>query len=151
MPLADHVQARWSNADLVTLTRQGTTGPQTIDTDRLGHACDDAQAEFSVLVGLDYDDDDSEHVRVAVLGVIAHLHERVLAYDEASIRSRARWEKACADLAKARGSLRPVMPQTTSRFDPSQERDGERPAFDRRRQRGYVIGRRGITSRDDEE
>lgn len=149
MALAAHVQARWSAADLVTLTRQGSPAATTVDATKLGLACDGAEAEFATLVGLTYDDADNEHIRVAVLGVIAHLHDWTTAYDEAQAVARKRWEAACAVLAQARGARTVTLPQTTSRFDPTQELQDERPAFDRDRQRGYVIGRRGEV--DDQE
>ena len=138
MPLVDHVQARVSRQHLVQLTNQNEQSRTAINTGVLDAAAADAEATFLVETGLDYDDTDPLHIAVAVQGVMHFL----MSYTQMAGRNvdaaRQTWQNGLIRVAQTRGSERRILPQTNSTLEPSVERPGRRPDYDRRRWDGFV-------------
>lgn len=153
MTLSAKVQARYADAELITLTNHGTaTSASTLNTTRLTAACDDAEAEFEMATGVEYDDDDAKHVAVAVLAadwkLIGLTRERSAQRDAA----RVEFLEAAARLAATVGGRARILPQTSSTLTPSVETpDGYevRPDFDRANLGGALLrSPRGPSNRD---
>lgn len=138
MTLKTSTQARVADKLLVQLTNQRSQTAQAINPRVFDAAIADAEATFLVEVGIAYDDADAAHIPVGVSGVMFFLH----AYSGTSGRNlethKDRWQKGLIRLAQTRGGERRLLPSTTSTLEPSTERTGRRPDFDRRRWDGYV-------------
>lgn len=79
MALADEVVSRISDAKLVNLTRPDTTGSgQSVDLVLLGKAVDDVVGDFATEASLTYDNDEKQHVAIAVQGVVDYLRSYAL-------------------------------------------------------------------------
>lgn len=139
MALSDEVQGRVNAQLLRELTRHGQTSPTSVDTTILGYACTDAAAEFGVLVGVDYDNTNAEHVAAAIDGVLYYLHRYTGLQGEALRNHREAWERNCRRLAFTRGSRRRIAPFTDSVLEPSTKRSGARPFDDPTRWTDYKI------------
>lgn len=129
MALTDRVTARLTNQRLVELTNPDSANSSTVDTDRLGYAADDAEAELEIYCGVAYDDNDARHVAVAVDGVIYHL-TRAAGLVAPEIEKR--WRDGLEALRKVTGNNR-VTPRTSSHLTASREATTSspvRPIFD---------------------
>lgn len=127
MALETHVQNRYSNQLLVQWTNPQNSTATTIDSDRLGYACDDVEAWFKILAGVAYDDTDARHIAVAVEGVQARL-KNIAGIENSSEWDN--WKTDMKDFAKVTGRDR-IKPTTTSTLDPTDERSGDGPWSDR--------------------
>ena len=140
MSLSTLVQARYSSQRLVNLTNPDAGTQTSIDSARLTAACDDAEAEFEVHTGVEFDETDARHVSYAVRGVIALLTERM--GTKGGAEQLQRWYEALNRLRQVTGNDR-TTPESTSLLEPTPEDDGRttpvRPAFDDRRFRGLTV------------
>lgn len=75
MALSAHVTARFGTNTpfLRNLTNHDDPAATTVNTTRLGLACDAAEADFPEHAQVAYDDTDNSHINAAVEGVIAYL------------------------------------------------------------------------------
>lgn len=73
MPLATHVQNRYSAQLLIELTNPDNADATTLDSTRLGLAAGDVEADFRIYAGTAYSDTDARHIAAAVPGVIQKL------------------------------------------------------------------------------
>ena len=126
MALTDKVTTRIATSRLVQLTRPEATNATTVDTTILAAAAADAEAIIEVKAGVEYDDTDARHVATAIEGVVLHL-ERY-----AGRRDNDRWEAWMRDvesLGRVTGRDR-ILPETNSKMEPTEERQGTKPDFD---------------------
>lgn len=127
MTLAANVLARYSNQRMVSLTNpdvtQGGTA-LTVDTDRLDAAVDDVIGDFVTWGGLEYDDDDRQHVAVACQGVIAYLLERGT---QGGAKQLKQFHDALTKLTETTSNDR-VDPSTNGNIVVTPEGTGGRPA-----------------------
>ena len=133
MPLATHVQNRYSTEYLIQLTNPQNRNATTVNTTLLGFSADDVDALFDVYAGVAYDDSDATHVAVAVEGVIAFLMRRT---GQATAEARVTaWLASIRALGSVSGRNR-VTPDSTTKMQPSEDdrlSSTPRPAFDDRR------------------
>ena len=136
MALSTHVTDRFgtNGAFLRGLTNHDDEDASTVNTTRLGLACDAASAAFPIYAGQNYDDTDEGHIAAAVQGVIAYLRmwssKQGAASDELEsfrevLRSIARIGPRKRVDPLTTSVLTPSTPDTTSgsvrpRFDPEQ-------------------------------
>lgn len=140
MALSDDVQARFSDAELIQLTRSGQAGSTTtIDTTLLATVAGDVEALFPVYMGAAYDSTSSLHVALACEGVRAKLRSRT---KDATGRTRSEWDQWKDDVREAAkiGPRARIAPATGSRYTASRPDDTNtvRPAFDDRDFEGYM-------------
>lgn len=140
MALTDEVQGRIATQLLVELTNHGDTSATTINTTRLNYACTDATALFARRTGLTLDVTIAAHVWPAVLAVLYVLHTYPGGDGARLDGAKKRWEEAGDELARTIGARRVVPTETSSLYEPTPERDQERPASDKDRWRDYTIG-----------
>jgi hypothetical protein len=136
MALSDEVISRYSSARLVQLTRHNNQAATTIDTDVLGFAATDVEADFRILAGVIYDGADARHVAVAVSGVVAKLYLRKEGAGDKAQSLHDAYEARMEQLAKVTGRNR-IKPRTTSVLEPTvpdpnvtHRPDTDRPTFD---------------------
>jgi len=133
MALSTHVTARFgTNGDFLRqLTNHDAEAAATVNTTRLGLACDAASAQFPIYAQVNYDDTNQQHVEVAVMGVIAFLRQWSTKQGSASGEVDA-YRQALKDIARISARKR-VDPQTTSVLtpsDPDTTAGNVRPRFD---------------------
>lgn len=152
MTLAAKFQARYSAARVLQLTNpDDPASTNSVDSDRLTAAAEDAEEEFKALAGVAYDDDNRRHVAAAVLGV----EWRLLTYSgngQGKVVQKAfdLFEAACLRLAKTGGGLDRILPDTDSVLLPTEQSADSRPDFDRRNWGDVVLGMPGGTDDEDE-
>lgn len=146
MALTDEVQGRVATQLLIELTTHGDTAGIAINTTRLNYACVDAIAAFEQRVGVAFDILVPAHIWPAVLCVLFILQTYPGGSGARLDEARKRWEEAGDALSRTLGSRRVVAAETSSVYAPTQEVDDERPATDRARWKGYVIGQPAGTS-----
>lgn len=130
MSLVTEFQARYSAARIVELTRADNADASTASSTMLTTAATDAEADFVDLVGLDLDLTEPRHVRVAVLLMEAILVEYGAGLTPEAEALRKKAEARALALRKTTSRDR-AAPTTSSPLDPTEERSGSRPAFDR--------------------
>lgn len=113
MSLETVVTARVSNQRLVHLTNADLQAQSTVNTTVLGLACDDAEGEFEVHVGVAFDETDARHIGPAVDLVILILKERGSAAVDTLGDERERIVQRLKDLALVTGRNR-IMPETAA-------------------------------------
>jgi len=128
--LASAFIARYSEQRVLNLTQADAAGETAYSSTKLATACTDAEGEFVTLVGVDFDDTDNRHLRVAVQLVEAILLEYGAASQEEADRARTRAEKAAVALRKTTSRSR-MLPETDSPFTPTTTPSGTRPRVDR--------------------
>jgi hypothetical protein len=140
MSLSTIVQARYSAQRLVNLTNPDDPTETTLDAAKLTAACDDAEAEFEVHVGMVFNETDARHATFAARGVIALLTERM--GTKGGSEQLQRWYDSLKTLRHVTANDR-TSPATNSVMQPTAEDDGRttpvRPAFDDRRFRGMTV------------
>lgn len=141
MALWDEVAARYSDQILIELTNPQAGQAASVDTTRRDNAVADAQAEFKVVAQITYDNDDANHKRVGVLGVLAYLMSRG---GTAAGIAKVTLEDFRAELRRLvkAGARHRVVPKTDSQLDPTDEfenRDTVRPDADRGRWDGLLL------------
>lgn len=137
MALADEVTTRLPSQVLVELTNPNTPSATTADATVLAAAAADAQADFQIFAGVEYDNSDVRHVRVGVEGTVYHLHKYKLPPGHPALNSMTQqYNENLQALARVTGRNR-IMPKTTSVLVPSDEQSHSgqtvRPSFDRDR------------------
>jgi len=110
MTLATVVTARVSAQRLVHLTNPDLQAPTTVDSNRLGFACTEAEGEFEVHTGATFDEADPRHIAPAIDLVILLLQERGAAPTDTLGVQREKVIERLKDLAKVTGMNR-VMAQ----------------------------------------
>lgn len=73
MPLEAHVQNRYSTQLLIELTNPDNPAATGINTAKLSQASADVIADFRILAGTKYNDNDERHVSIAVQAVVLKL------------------------------------------------------------------------------
>lgn len=73
MPLATHVQNRYSAQILRELTNPDDASATALNSGRLDRAVEDVQGDFRIYAGVAYVDTDARHIAAAVVGVIQKL------------------------------------------------------------------------------
>ena len=119
MVLSTHVTARFgTNSNFLRgLTNHDDEDAATVNTTRLGLACDAAQAAFPVYGGQTYDDTNEAHIAAGVQGVIAYL--RMWSTKQgASTGELTAFRDALKDIARI-GPRKRANPLTTSVLTPS--------------------------------
>lgn len=129
--LASGTTARVSNSMLVQLTRADDTGDNTVDTVKLGLACDDVIGDFRTYAGLLFDVTDSRHLREGVRGVVLTLQDWKTETDAAENLSA--WQQNLKDNLRLVTHNNRIRPTTDSTLDPTERRTNSRPDFDRSR------------------
>ncbi len=122
------IRSQYETRTSETYRRQMTNPDEpgnTAQTDaRIDAAGDDVEGDFLKVVGVPYDETRKEHVSVAVSGVDAYLAKR-------GGKSR---EEASEWMSDYRRELRQlhgrILPVTSSRMSPTEEKEGSVPAFD---------------------
>jgi len=130
--LADKATERYA-LRLKQLTNPGVQTAAAIDTDILGYACEDVEADFEIVAGIEYDNTEARHVSVAVEGVIAKLALRSEAAGATAIALNDRYIERLEALAKVTGRDR-ILPVSATQLTPTAEKTGTetvRPDFDR--------------------
>ncbi len=122
MALADRVTERIP-AQVLTALTAAAPGTTSADTDVLGYACDDVEADLRTWAGITYDETDARHVAAAVAGVVLRL-ALMKGQAEGAAQRYEDWQKALKDglrlvthndriLATTRSPLRPVKETAT--------------------------------------
>ena len=156
MSLLSNTQSRYNTQFLIGLTNPNNRSAATLNTsagEPFDLACDDVEADFEMVCGVVYADDDKRHVSVAVEGVIAKLSMRM---NQAGDRSKAlvdSYMEKLERLAMVTGRNR-LLPLSKSPLTPSEEAPeggGKvRPSFDgsrfwRLKPNGPPAGERDVT------
>ena len=156
MALITQVTNRYNTQFLIGLTNPNNRSAATLnvsDDEPFHLACVDVEADFEMVCGVIYDDDDKRHVAVGVEGVIAKLSMRM---NQAGERSKAlvdAYLEKLERLALVTGRNR-LLPLSKSPLTPSEEApDGGtkvRPSFDgsrfwRLKPNGPPAGERDVT------
>ena len=133
MALTDEVQGRYDTQLLIGLTNPNNRAAASINATTLNYACTDVEADFEMVAGIAYANDDKRHVNVAIEGVIAKLSMRMNQAGERSKNLVDEYLGRLEQLAMVTGRNR-LMPITKSKLTPSDESpDGGtkiRPKFD---------------------
>lgn len=124
MALSTHVTDRFgSNTPFLrNLTNHDDPDASTVNTTRLGKACDAVEADFPRFAQTAYDDTSDLHVNVAVMGVIAYL--RAWSSQQGPVKG------AFDEFKEALGSIRSI--EAGKRIQPTQidRRDPDYTLFD---------------------
>ncbi len=120
--------ARYSDARVRALTLADNQPGTSYDAAKLSQAATDATQDFQTLCGVVLDTDNVNHVRTAVLLMEAILLEWTVSSSEAA-KVRERAEKVATAVAKVTGRDR-IVPTSDSNLTVTEERSGQRPAFD---------------------
>ena len=139
--LTTAVSARFRTQLLVQLTNQNDPTATSANSTVLGAAATDAAADFLTYTGTTYDETNAQHVRIAVLGVIAVLFQWA---GQEGMDSRLKaFRTACDEYARTNARAR-VTPLSDKELGPTPFTDGAgnalRPTFDRTRNRGFDVG-----------
>jgi hypothetical protein len=129
MALKDEVQNRIPSARLVDLTRFKDESDNTVNDTLLTTASNDVEEYFEIHSGVAYDNTDSKHIALAVLGVVSilKLWNGMDANDE-----WGNWIQRVERFRITDGGNARIAPSSTSDFTPSGDRSGEvRPDFDK--------------------
>lgn len=132
MALSDRAIARYSLDALLKLSNPDTTATAVNDTTRIGLAQEDALAEFEVMVGMIYDNDNAKHIMAGVQLFILKLMEYGAAPGKVLEAQRDRVEKLLENLGNVTARDR-VEPKSSSQRTPSDENPSDtemRPDFD---------------------
>lgn len=133
MALADEVTNRYPASRLKQLTNPNDQDGGSVNTTKLGYAVTDVQADFTTYCATTYDNSNSQHVVVAVDGVIAKL---ALWQEAAGAQAEAlhdRYLERLRALARVTGRDR-ITPKTKTVLTSSSEQTGTetvRPDTDR--------------------
>ncbi|ANS05699.1 hypothetical protein [uncultured Mediterranean phage] len=131
MALVDEVATRFSTELRRQMTRNDDT-TNSIDTAKLQILCDDAEEEFEVLVGVEYDNDDRRHI-VAILDLVKlKAWEYGATADISAEKLQDRVRQKLEDLGRVTARDR-VAPKSQSQLEPSEEVTDNRtvkPHFD---------------------
>ncbi len=133
MALLARVTARYSAEFVLNLSNPDSAAATSNDTTRLGLLVEDAEAEFELFAGVEYDDDDALHRSFAVEAVIVLAQERGGRNVEEARASRKEWERKMEELRTRVGCEDRIEPATTVESYPSDEQTGVntlRPEFD---------------------
>ncbi len=156
MTLLSNTKSRYNEQFLIGLTNPNNRAASTLvedDGKPFKLACDDVEADFEMVCGVIYDDNDKRHVSVGIEGVIAKLSMRM---NQAGERSKAlvdSYMEKLERLALVTGRNR-LLPLSKSPLTPSEEApDGGtkvRPSFDgsrfwRLKPNGPPAGERDVT------
>ena len=139
MALADDVQNRVSANLLRELTNQGDTSATTVNTTVLGYAAADAAGEFLVETGLTLDTSKAQHVAAGVIGVLYYLYSYSGIETSTATKQREQWYRWLSKIDSTEGGGRRLLPSTTSKLSPTEEREGARPDFERSRFSEYTL------------
>ena len=154
--LLDEVKDRYNEQFLIGLTNPNNRAASTLDVSDnspFDLATDDVMADFEMLCGTIYDNDDKRHITVAVEGVIAKLSMRMNQAGERSKALNDAYVEKMERLALVTGRNR-LIPKSKSELTPSDEApDGGtkvRPRFDgsrfwRLKPNGPPAGERAVT------
>jgi phage gp36-like protein len=148
--LTQEVLRRYSRQFLTELTNQDETGGQQVDMAVLQAAATDAQAQFLTEGGVVYDGDNAQHVQVCALGAIFYLHQFTGRYTEALRAAREAWINALARFSRRAGDRAGMLPVTNSKLEPTTQRQGSTPDFDRKRWQDVVPDMPGISNADEQ-
>ena len=156
MSLLLNTKNRYNEQFLIGLTNPNNRSAATLNIsagEPFDLACTDVEADFEMVCGVIYDDDDKRHVAVAVEGVIAKLSMRM---NQAGERSKAlvdAYLEKLERLALVTGSNR-LLTLSRSPLTPSEEAPDVgskgRPSFDgsrfwRLKPNGPPAGERDVT------
>lgn len=137
--LTAEVLRRYSRQFLIELTNQDEQGAQQVDMARMQAAADDAEAQFLTEGGVVYDGENKTHVRVCQLGAIFFLHQFTGRFTDALGQAREAWVSSLLRFSRASGDRARLLPVTNSPLEPSTQREGTRPDFDRTRLQDVVL------------
>ena len=136
MALITQVTNRYNTQFLIGLTNPNNRSASTVatgSTSAIALAATDVEADFEMICGIVYDDDDGRHVAVAVEGVIAKLSMRMNQAGDRSKNLVDAYTMRLEQLAMVTGRDR-LLPLSKSELTPSDEApDGGtkvRPKFD---------------------
>lgn len=138
MALADEFQARYSSSYVINLTNPDLPSASSVDSTRLAGAAADAIGMFNTYVGVTYDNDDAQHLDVALELVDYKLRVYVRGPSEATRTEERNLIGKLRALGKQKARHQ-VQPQTSSNLDPVEEQAGARPVFDRANLGGLLI------------
>lgn len=142
MSLWTETVARISDEKLVGLTNPDNRAPSGIDTTRAALAVADVEADFGLHGETTYDGTDARHVRIGVMGVVAHLMSYGAAHGDGAKSAMERFHEALGVLKDTTSRAR-LSPTTDSELEPTDEFAGASPVapdFDRDRFGGLVPG-----------
>lgn len=132
--LGDAVTARDTAGRLVNLTNAATSAGRaatTVNATVLAAAVADAVAEFGTKAGETFDENDAQHIQIAVPGVWAFL--ALWKGQDAAQAQMDRFVRSCEDYRATRSNKR-ITPVGTRDVGPSDDVDstgaGRRPEFD---------------------
>lgn len=133
MALATDVQNRVNTDLLIALTNQGDRGASSVDTTVLGYAVADATAQFETDVGVEFDEDDDQHVAAGILGTLFYLHLYADRHTPAMQQAKELWEGRLDRARKAFGANRRMLPTSGSNLKASDQVNDTAPDGDRGR------------------
>lgn len=139
--LSDAVEARYSAQYLTSITNPQNADNVVVSSTTIGLAADDAEQDFPIYAGVDFDEADPLHINIGVEGVIAKLVMRTAQSGPVLSEMHDRWIERLKALARIAGRDR-IMPKSKSELEPSREKqDGEtaRPDFDSNRWGGIRL------------
>jgi len=94
--------AKFSSKKLIQLTRPQSPSATTTDTTLLGKACEDSALYFQAQGGKDYDDTNSLHRQVALIGVEGFLKQYIKAASSELDPIFARYDQMLLKVREAR-------------------------------------------------
>ena len=131
--LGYEVEVRYDAQLLIGLTNPNNRAAASVNATTLGYAVTDVEADFEIIAGVQYANDDKRHVNVAIEGVIAKLSMRMNQAGERSKNLVDEYLGRLEQLAMVTGRDR-LLPLSKSELTPSDEApDGGtkvRPKFD---------------------
>lgn len=115
MSLTTIAQTRIPAAELVQLTNPGDRSATTVDSTVLAAAVADAEAEFQLETGLEFDSAVAAHAAIGWVGVRYYLESYAGGAAAQGVdQTRQRWERGLAKIARMLGGDLPLLPQTLS-------------------------------------
>lgn len=116
MPLITDVQARISTQRLTELTNHEDPGAASPDLTLLQDVVDDVEADFQTYAGVTFDDTDSRHVSMGIMGVIYKL--QVYNGQSASEDNLFKWRLDLTDRLRLVTGNNRIRPKSSSKLTP---------------------------------